>query len=235
MSPTSRNLRTQTMIFSNTSRMMITSPERRRIFQRFDRATLVKLYAAILTYLDRNAQFFNRNPFKRALRSVFTTSTNERLLQDILERRQGVERCVLLVQGDRQNDLSETIAKLEALHCDQNLSVIEGAVAQLRKSSDGHHQQLLQILADHSIPVHRIAVQVSELVDDMHTDRRARMLNWLSVTPVEQHHQQLCRNRLSGTGIWLFAKKEWRAWIESSFSSILWLHGIPGSGKTMLT
>ena len=38
----------------------------------------------------------------------------------------------------------------------------------------------------------------------------------------------------SGTGEWLFEKAELKRWKSSSESSVLWLHGIPGSGKSKL-
>ncbi|KAF8460198.1 hypothetical protein BDZ91DRAFT_851712 [Kalaharituber pfeilii] len=45
------------------------------------------------------------------------------------------------------------------------------------------------------------------------------------------------RRRHKGTGKWLFDLPETQAWFaqDDSKSALLWLHGIPGSGKTILT
>ncbi|KAI0190179.1 hypothetical protein EV127DRAFT_389290 [Xylaria flabelliformis] len=41
--------------------------------------------------------------------------------------------------------------------------------------------------------------------------------------------------RLAGSGEWFLKKPEFKEWRRSSSPSVLWLHGIPGSGKTKLT
>lgn len=40
---------------------------------------------------------------------------------------------------------------------------------------------------------------------------------------------------LEGIGEWLFDRSEFAEWHKSSASSIFWLHGIPGAGKSKLT
>lgn len=40
---------------------------------------------------------------------------------------------------------------------------------------------------------------------------------------------------LSGTGHWLLEDRTFKNWKDDSASSLLWLHGIPGSGKSKLT
>jgi hypothetical protein len=44
----------------------------------------------------------------------------------------------------------------------------------------------------------------------------------------------LSKDLLSNSGAWLLHSPEFDIWRKSSASSILWLHGIPGSGKTRL-
>jgi adenylylsulfate kinase-like enzyme len=39
---------------------------------------------------------------------------------------------------------------------------------------------------------------------------------------------------LPGTGQWLLSDPVFDKWKKESVSSILWLHGIPGSGKSKL-
>ncbi|KAK3294153.1 ankyrin repeat-containing domain protein [Chaetomium fimeti] len=68
------------------------------------------------------------------------------------------------------------------------------------------------------------------------------MINWLmrqpSQTPLDpsQHHKSLVRQVTEGTGRWFLTDEKFLDWIDASSSSsrFLWIHGILGSGKTML-
>lgn len=63
---------------------------------------------------------------------------------------------------------------------------------------------------------------------------RRRILNWLSEEPYPRHHILIRNDFLEGTGQWLLSSPEYMTWKGESASSILWLHGIPGSGKSKL-
>ena len=60
------------------------------------------------------------------------------------------------------------------------------------------------------------------------------ILLWMSPEPYIQHHEQTKQDVLSGTGQWLLSDPVFEMWKKESASSILWLHGIPGSGKSKL-
>ncbi|KAL7266006.1 hypothetical protein RUND412_011463, partial [Rhizina undulata] len=64
-------------------------------------------------------------------------------------------------------------------------------------------------------------------------DERFRILNWLSEVNYEEHHEFIAAARQDNTGNWLFGKGDFTEW-ERSTSSIFWLHGIAGAGKTVL-
>lgn len=61
-----------------------------------------------------------------------------------------------------------------------------------------------------------------------------KISQWLSPIPLKQHHRMNGSNVLKGTGSWLLQHRAMSQWESSQKSSILWLHGIPGSGKTKL-
>ncbi|RPB11000.1 hypothetical protein P167DRAFT_231807 [Morchella conica CCBAS932] len=63
---------------------------------------------------------------------------------------------------------------------------------------------------------------------------RQDILKWLSEVYFEDHHNLIKSNRHPGSGEWLFKKGEFISWKECTESSILWLHGFPGAGKTNL-
>jgi hypothetical protein len=57
---------------------------------------------------------------------------------------------------------------------------------------------------------------------------------WLSLTPYKEHHTRHSKNRLRGTTQWLINDSRYLDWKSSASSSLLWLRGILGSGKTNL-
>ena len=61
---------------------------------------------------------------------------------------------------------------------------------------------------------------------------RIAILKWFSVVPYQSHHDLASEGRVSGTGQWLFQRKEFRHWEQSEKSEILWLHGIRESYLT---
>ena len=56
-------------------------------------------------------------------------------------------------------------------------------------------------------------------------DKRQKILEWLSQVKCEDHHAEVVKTRLKGTGAWLLRRQEIRSWLESEESSVLWLHG----------
>ena len=63
---------------------------------------------------------------------------------------------------------------------------------------------------------------------------RTKILQWISVEPYIKHHEQTKKDILDGTGQWLLLDPVFNKWKKESASSILWIHGIPGSGKSKL-
>lgn len=61
------------------------------------------------------------------------------------------------------------------------------------------------------------------------------MLEWLDAHDPSDQHNSIKRVRISGTGSWLLNNKGFESWYENTGSSSLWIHGIPGCGKTVLT
>ena len=63
---------------------------------------------------------------------------------------------------------------------------------------------------------------------------RHNLMRWLSTVNCGLHHQIITADLLPDSGEWLFLKPEYVRWEQQKPSSLLWLHGIPGSGKSKL-
>jgi hypothetical protein len=60
------------------------------------------------------------------------------------------------------------------------------------------------------------------------------MFSWLSALNSEASHKSLRNIHEPGTSHWLIETKGFQRWVRGD-SKVLWLHGIPGAGKTLLT
>ena len=96
------------------------------------------------------------------------------------------------------------------------------------------YDDLRRQLNDMQKPISRIDQQMRDIQDDLDEDERLQIIQWLSPVPYKRHHEQTRKDILSGTGSWLLQDKQLLDWEVSSTSSIMWLHGVPGSGKSKL-
>ncbi|KXH45718.1 hypothetical protein CNYM01_03998 [Colletotrichum nymphaeae SA-01] len=95
--------------------------------------------------------------------------------------------------------------------------------------------ELLQSL--HS-PLRRIDDRVVQLLDcfkDMESRDREHAMNYISDVKVDEIHVAKKELRTEGTCEWLIQHPSFLAWEEPSSSSILWLNGQVGAGKSFLT
>ncbi|KAF2120404.1 hypothetical protein BDV96DRAFT_642224 [Lophiotrema nucula] len=65
-------------------------------------------------------------------------------------------------------------------------------------------------------------------------ERAGKILTWVSTIANEDQHAVAKASRVKGTGDWIFERKVYKTWSLSEPSMVLWLHGIPGAGKTKL-
>ncbi|KAF8539493.1 hypothetical protein BDD12DRAFT_924175 [Trichophaea hybrida] len=80
----------------------------------------------------------------------------------------------------------------------------------------------------------------SEQLRDIHervarTDQEKldQLVKWLSPLHYNVKHEESVEKHQEDTGTWLFENKIYQEW-EKSTQSVLWIHGIPGCGKTIL-
>ncbi|KAF2845553.1 hypothetical protein T440DRAFT_460188 [Plenodomus tracheiphilus IPT5] len=70
---------------------------------------------------------------------------------------------------------------------------------------------------------------------DTGRDQRVLALQlWLPAPDPTRNYQNAFKQRQGNTGLWLLHSERYISW-KTEAASILWLHGIPGSGKTVLS
>ncbi|KAL9045134.1 MAG: hypothetical protein Q9214_001784, partial [Letrouitia sp. 1 TL-2023] len=170
--------------------------------------SIAKVYANILIFLAKAKNYWSHRTIGRALKASFTDIARDYYtLQDtISEADDETIRLAHLIQHEHlANESDVTQQKLDVL-----VNEIEGSFV-------------------------RVTRDITQLRDELHQDQRQAVLRWLSTIGCEQDHHDAIKTVLDGTGEWLFDRAEFIEWHKSSASSILWLHGIPGAGKSKLT
>ncbi|KAG8782204.1 hypothetical protein FRC15_007339 [Serendipita sp. 397] len=76
---------------------------------------------------------------------------------------------------------------------------------------------------------------VSNRLEDMKAlEYRKEVLQWLKGADPTTNHNTARKKHEPGTGEWLLDSKEFKSWMEED-GKIMWLNGIPGAGKTVLS
>ena len=177
---------------------------------------LIQLYSTILLYQSKAKSFFDQSSPKRILGSVFVTEDEfESLARRMDLEQSNVDRCAAILDAENQNDISDS---LEAL-----------SISQYEK-----HRGLMDLLHTIDGPILRMSSQLNGIEDRLDRSKRFEILRWVSAQPYLDHHEQISKKALAGTGKWLLEDPLYAKWHKGSTSSLLWLHGKVGAGKSTL-
>jgi outer membrane murein-binding lipoprotein Lpp len=126
------------------------------------------------------------------------------------------------------NDLSVKLAGASLVVQDSNIKLDQVSV-DVRSISSGQdelreamHQEMNNVMA---------AIARSNTKDDEQTDHGKQVLR-PSVSPHDTYYS-IAKKRLPGSGDWIREEPQFEAWLQRK-NSILWISGIPGSGKSFL-
>ena len=99
---------------------------------------------------------------------------------------------------------------------------------------ESNRKELFGVLAEIQNPLSRIEYTLRTNTDVQDDKEREDILNWVSDVPFGKHHNEARTKVLKGTGLWLLQNPVFEEWEGSSASQMMWLHGMPGCGKTCL-
>ena len=126
-----------------------------------------------------------------------------------------MKECIGLVEAESHGDLERTLEKLSMAEI-ENFSTLKDISQDLQR------------------PLNRIEQDFQTLHDGLTIAERSKILQWISTIPYMQHHKQARKDVLAGTGVWFLKNEKLLGWLSSNSSSMMWLHGIAGSGKSKL-
>lgn len=188
------------------------------------RNAIVKHHASILQYLAEALHYFSTKTAVRFVKcSLFVSRKLDDLAVAVDHNSEDVRRLSEIAESERSE---KTATALDKFRDEALIS------AQETTKRDAH---LLSVLKDLKTPIEETHANVSDLHSHMKSEVCAKILKSISTVPYHAHHKAAARDRMPSSGRWLLDKHAYRDWRENDLNSILWLHGIPGCGKTKLT
>ncbi|KAJ6183789.1 hypothetical protein N7519_005090 [Penicillium mononematosum] len=146
--------------------------------------------------------------------SLFSKNTATRTLEAILSP--GKVSGSISAISEQEDDLLRDVSACE-----------------VRRSANAD-DSMIEMLNALNAPMKRVDENIQHLLQNMDEEQRIKMLEWISSIPFGKNHNNVKEKRTPGTGEWLLQTEDFATW-EQSDSSIFWLQGSPGTGKTYLT
>jgi Cdc6-like AAA superfamily ATPase len=91
----------------------------------------------------------------------------------------------------------------------------------------------LALLGEITTDVKCIKRKVEDIDDRLDARQRWEIYNWVELTNPTAIHQRACKNHEKNTCQWIHRVEQWNDWLSRK-RRMIWLHGIPGAGKTVL-
>ena len=136
----------------------------------------------------------------------------------------------ILRSGSKYSNRLDALARGKAAINELSSQVVR--THQFKQADD--LQCCLDLIARAEEPIRR-GEQSSKVAADILEDmNRDKILDWTAQIPYHRHYKQGVEKALEGTGTWLLSLPNFIQWKQSSSSEMLWLHGMPGSGKSTL-
>jgi predicted ATPase len=93
--------------------------------------------------------------------------------------------------------------------------------------------QIVRIYPTDMCTLALIIISLSLTLPLVSEEKLDQLVKWLSPLHYNVKHEESVEKHQEDTGTWLFEKKIYKEW-EDSTQSVLWIHGITGCGKTIL-
>jgi hypothetical protein len=172
--------------------------------------SLLKLYVKILLFMADAVRYFDQSKLSRVGKGLLQPAEVgiQKQILEIIREQNNVDSAIQHVKAQLDQDRNVVI--------DTQFVALRDLLYAMQTTSQGLYDQMTAI------------------IDELQRDQENRLLNWLSSIPHSHYHENVRKGRIAGTGQWLLRKTAYIDWKGSSQSSMLWLHGIPGCGKSKL-
>lgn len=165
------------------------------------------IYKDILDFHRRAIRFFSGRVWRQVFRSVwsdFKTRFNS-ILESLRRHKELIRsKAAALHYEQYQHDSQETMRHIQQYEQDREIMIEKLEILEAAESSRKYNE----------------------------------VIEWIAGAPTHLDHEAFCaaREDYKGSGDWILKQEKVQNWREEDIpvSSILWLNGIPGAGKTIL-
>lgn len=179
-------------------------------------AELVKLYVVVLQFLGKARRHYSKSKVHRALGSLFSFDEQSvaGYMSHISDSEAKVKRIAELIDARFLRELSRSI---------------EDGFEKISEQNENISQQIADLRGD---PDHG---KSQGIVDAPRDD----VLKWVDATSSQADFLAAQHARLSDTCEWILQREELKEWLDVGQSrktpKVLWIHGRPGAGKTIIS
>ncbi|KAI1424997.1 ankyrin repeat-containing domain protein [Xylaria sp. FL1777] len=135
------------------------------------------------------------------------------------------------IKCSSSNDLSQTARDIVVITDGARLSNILQRETELLALAGLSDAESLHYLEDPVIRLVNPRMAHEKLLDET---KHSELVSWLSKIPIQMHHKLKSDSRMLNSTTWLLNHPVYRSWKNSSVSSTLLLHGVAGSGKSIV-
>ncbi|KAL8835231.1 MAG: hypothetical protein Q9170_003393 [Blastenia crenularia] len=155
------------------------------------------------------------------------------ILQRLVVLLRGSESKVSSSKKDRGKSLELEEDKEEDVESEESMDDVEKVTDNTKDGLVAIYAALQQVKLSNKYLADLRAKQ-DIMVDLCMSQEQEKDLAWLSTVSPALKLNDFQRERQPGTGTWLFDLPEFSNWLETS-NNALWIYGIPGAGKTILS
>ncbi|KAL6910384.1 hypothetical protein GGI43DRAFT_390035 [Trichoderma evansii] len=170
---------------------------------------LLQVYIAAIKMLAKSDTLFNSKTARQTLTAILEPGYASDSIKNLVEKEKKLDR--------------------EIYACEASRSVISSSL--MNTQIKVLEKQLYQL----SSPLPQIEKGVAGLLARLEEDKLKELLEFISPEMFGKSHATVVEKRVSNTGDWLLASKEFHAWQRTPASAVLCLKGTIGTGKTYLT
>ncbi|VDB88233.1 unnamed protein product [Peniophora sp. CBMAI 1063] len=203
------------------------------VSERYD--SLLELFSQLSDYLLRLSSRLQSKPElgpaarKNAL-DVLVHLLHVLALATRLLKKNRFMHYVQVVSGNK--DMKDALAKLDTLTATETRVVVNDTFVTAQQILS-EVQSLRTDGLGHSETLERIETSLSALTDAQLLQLDIEIQKWLSPPDPSENHRRVVASRYEGSGTWMLNSSTFTEWRDGD-GSFFWLHGKPGSGKTVL-
>ncbi|KID61782.1 uncharacterized protein G6M90_00g113390 [Metarhizium brunneum] len=189
-----------------------------------------KIYEAIYIQGASETSFKSSEGLREALVNAYQACLNLLALTADRLQQTSIVRFLHALENPRGegDEMVGALSKSEVLLSHE----VQACEAEQRQTENAKNRELLQRLNE---PLRYIDQRMAALFTQVERSKHYDTLDFISKVNIGNQHQRRKNTRLEGTCDWLLERQKFLDWETSSMSSIFWLNGEVGAGKSLLT